>query len=364
MATPLIRQPETPLPRIPLTGIPSRPFSGDFSQSMPLTGPLVDTFGRIHRSLRVSVTDRCNLRCTYCMPEEATFLSGNNLLSRNQILRVVSAGVDLGLTKIRLTGGEPLLRNDLVEIVQEISKLEGIEDLSLTTNGILLTEFAKPLLLAGLQRLTVSLDTLQEDTFYRISRRAGLSRILCGIDKVVELGFRETKLNAVILKGVNENEIVPLAAFARERNLTLRFIESMPIGADPWDRSAMVSGHEIQRVLESQWGPLIPSVGQNPNAPALDFHFADGKGRIGLIMSVTRPFCGKCDRLRLTADGKLRNCLFSLDETDLRKTLESPNNSDLLRMDFRKSIWGKWEGHEINSARFLKPDRTMHAIGG
>lgn len=298
------------------------------------------------------------------MPEEATFLPGNQLLTRKQICEVVSAGVELGLTKIRLTGGEPLLRKELVEIVRDMSEIEGIEDLSLTTNGILLTELAKPLYLSGLQRLTISLDTLREDTFFRLARREGLSRVLRGIDAAQEAGFKGTKLNAVILKGINENEIVPLATYARERNLTLRFIESMPIGADPWDRGAMVSGKQIQSTLEAKWGPLIPVSGQNPNAPALDFQFADGKGRIGLIMSVTRPFCGQCDRLRLTADGKLRNCLFSLDETDLREALDSPEGPDSLPMHFRKSIWGKWEGHEINTARFLKPDRTMHSIGG
>ena len=331
---------------------------------MPLTGPLVDTFGRVHRSLRVSVTDRCNLRCTYCMPEEVSFLSSNQLLAREQILHLVSTGVGLGLTKIRLTGGEPLLRKDLLGIVGDLSEIPGIEDLSLTTNGILLTDFAKPLLLAGLQRLTVSLDTLRGDTFFRLARREGLARVLDGIDAAMDAGFRDTKLNAVILKGVNEDEIVSLAAYSRERNLTLRFIESMPIGADPWDREAMVSGKQIRDALEAQWGPLIPAIGQNPNAPALDFQFADGKGRIGLIMSVTRPFCGQCDRLRLTADGKLRNCLFSLDETDLRQALESPQARDFLPIEFRKSVWGKWEGHEINSSHFLKPDRTMHSIGG
>lgn len=364
MATPFIRQPESTLSRIPLTGIPSNTSQRNLTQGMLSTGPLLDTFGRVHRSLRVSVTDRCNLRCTYCMPEEATFLSGNQLLSRKQILQVVSAGAGLGITKIRLTGGEPLLRKDLVEIVGDLTQVEGIEDLSLTTNGILLTEFAKPLFLAGLQRLTISLDTLKEDNFQRLARRDGLPRVLSGIDAALKAGFRETKLNAVILKGVNEDEIVPLASYARERNITLRFIESMPIGADPWDRDAMVSGKEIQNTLEAKWGPLVACLGQNPHAPALDFQFADGRGKIGLIMSVTRPFCGQCDRLRLTADGKLRNCLFSLEETDLRNALESQNGLESLQMSFRKSVWGKWEGHEINTARFLKPDRTMHAIGG
>lgn len=331
---------------------------------MPLVGPLIDSFGRIHRSLRVSVTDRCNLRCTYCMPEEATFLDGSHLLTSRQIGEVVAVGVGLGLDKIRLTGGEPLLRRDLLEIVEQLGQIRGISDLSLTTNGILLKDLARPLLLAGLKRLTISLDTLKENTFSLLSRRQGLDRVLGGIAAAQDAGFQGTKLNAVILKGINETEIVPLAAFAQENNLTLRFIESMPIGADPWERQAMVSGQEIKKILEDKWGPLIPEPDQNPHAPAMDFRFADRLGRIGLIMSVTRPFCGQCDRLRLTADGKLRNCLFSLQETDLRDCLGSSTDASELKLRFRRSVWEKWEGHEINSARFLKPERTMHAIGG
>ncbi len=347
--------------RIPLI---QRRWTANHSGSMPLSGPLMDSFGRTHRSLRVSVTDRCNLRCTYCMPEEASFLPEKHLLSGRQMGEVVAVGVALGLDKIRLTGGEPLLRRDLVDIVHQLGQIRGIRDLSLTTNGILLRDLARPLRLAGLHRLTISLDTLNEGTFSRLSRRPGLDRVLEGIAAAKNAGFQGTKINAVILKGINETEIIPLADFARENNLALRFIESMPIGADPWDRQAMVSGPEIKKILEDMWGPLIPVPEQNPHAPAMDFHFADRPGRIGLIMSVTHPFCGQCDRLRLTADGKLRNCLFSLQETDLRDCLGSVTDTTGLTLRFRQSVWDKWEGHEINSARFLKPNRTMHAIGG
>ncbi len=361
MAAPTLRQLDSPFQKISLI---QRSRTDSKAGSMPLAGPLIDSFGRVHKSLRVSLTDRCNLRCTYCMPEEAAFLSGEHLLTSRQIVEVVEVGVALGLDKIRLTGGEPLLRRDLMDIVIQLGQIKGIRDLSLTTNGILLKDLARPLLLAGLSRLTISLDTLIENTFSRLSRRQGLDRVLEGIAAAKEAGFQGTKLNAVILKGINETEIIPLAAFARENNLTLRFIESMPIGADPWDRQAMVSGLEIKKILEDMWGPLIPEPDQNPHAPAMDFHFADRLGRIGLIMSVTRPFCGQCDRLRLTADGKLRNCLFSLQETDLRDCLGSSSDGNELKLRFRQSVWEKWEGHEINSARFLKPERTMHAIGG
>lgn len=329
----------------------------------PLTGPLVDQFGRIHKNLRVSVTDRCNIRCTYCMPESVDFLPTERLLNPQQIQRVVQAGVELGLTKVRLTGGEPLLRPELVEIVERLRGIPGLIDLSLTTNGMLLGKWAGPLKEAGLSRLTISLDTLDEDRFQRLSRRKGLGKVLEGIQEARRVGFSGIKLNAVILRGVNEEDILPLVSYASLHKCTLRFIESMPIGAESWDRTRMVTGEEILKKIETEFGPMLLDPDQDPHAPSLDYYLGESQTKIGLISAVSRPFCQRCDRLRLTADGNLRSCLFALDERDLKPSLLSQDKEPLERI-FREVVWGKWEGHEINTSRFLKPDRTMHSIGG
>lgn len=330
---------------------------------MPLVGPLVDTFGRIHKDLRISVTDRCNIRCTYCMPESVQFFPKESLLSVEDLEFTARVALGLGLDQIRLTGGEPLLRPEIVDIVSRLSDLRGLADLSMTTNGMFLGRFATPLKKAGLRRLTISLDTLDPYRFEILSRRKGLEQVLNGIDEAQAAGFSPIKLNAVILRGVNEQDILPLVAFAKKRGMWLRFIESMPIGAEPWNRQEMLNGWEIRQIIEQVYGLLVPDPAANPHSPSEDFLFSDGTPGLGFISAVSRPFCQNCDRVRLTADGKLRNCLFSLIEHDLRPILAT-RKPELLETLIRKVVWEKWEGHEINSSKFLKPNRTMHAIGG
>lgn len=329
----------------------------------PENPTLVDSFGRIHNNLRISVTDRCNLRCVYCMPEDVEFLNRGQLLSFEEIEAFASVAMGLGIDKIRLTGGEPLLRKDLHILVEKLTPLPGLNDLSLTTNGILLGKLAKPLKEAGLKRLTISLDTLQKNRFEEICRRDEMGAVLAGIDAALAAGF-QVKLNSISMKGFTEDEVVPLATFARNKNLEIRFIEYMPIGANPWEREKVFMAHEILEALETAFGPVTPSPTNDPRAPAMEFDYSDGKGKFGIIASVSRPFCSHCNRIRLTAEGKLRNCLFALDELDVKPWLRPELNQAMVESMIRKSVWAKWEGHEINSAKFVKPLRTMHAIGG
>jgi cyclic pyranopterin phosphate synthase len=326
--------------------------------------PLVDTFGRVHNNLRISVTDRCNLRCTYCMPEEVTFLDRSELLSFEEIVHFVRVAVPLGINKVRLTGGEPLLRRDMHRLVALLAEVPGLSDIGLTTNGLLLAEQARPLFDAGLRRINVSLDTLDPGRFRQLARRDGLNLVLAGIEAAREAGFDPIKVNAVVIRGVNDIDVVPLARQARERGWELRFIEYMPIGAEPWERGKVFLAHEILEAIEQHIGPLLPAEDYDPRAPAMDFRYADGPGRIGIIASVSRPFCLRCNRLRLTCDGRLRNCLFALDEVDIKPLLRNQRDDGRLVELIRKNVWDKWEGHEINTARFVKPERTMHAIGG
>jgi cyclic pyranopterin phosphate synthase len=326
--------------------------------------PLVDTFGRVHNNLRISVTDRCNLRCTYCMPEEVEFLDRSELLSFEEIVHFVRVAVPLGIDKVRLTGGEPLMRRDMHRLVALLAEVPGLSDIGLTTNGLLLAEQARPLFDAGLRRINVSLDTLDPGRFRQLARRDGLDRVLAGIEAAEAAGFAPIKVNAVVIRGVNDVDVVPLARRARERGWEMRFIEYMPIGAEPWERGKVFLAHEILEAIEQQIGPLLPAEDYDPRAPAMDFRYADGPGRIGIIASVSRPFCLRCNRLRLTCDGRLRNCLFALDEVDIKPLLRGQRDDARLAELIRKNVWDKWEGHEINTARFVKPGRTMHAIGG
>ncbi|MCS6849766.1 MAG: GTP 3',8-cyclase MoaA [Gemmataceae bacterium] len=326
--------------------------------------PLRDGFGRVHNNLRISVTDRCNLRCVYCMPEEVTFLDRAELLSFEEIVRFVRVAASLGIDKIRLTGGEPLLRRDLHRLVGMLAEVPGIRDLGLTTNGILLAEQAQALFDAGLRRINVSLDTLDPVRFRQLARRDGLERVVAGILAAKRAGFDPVKVNAVSIRGVTEHEVVPLARFARAHGLEMRFIEYMPIGADQWERNKVYFAHEILEQIERELAPLVPVEPAAPQAPAQEFVYADGGGRVGIIASVSRPFCHSCNRLRLTSDGKLRNCLFALDELDVKGLLRGGASDDDLAAVIRQSVATKWEGHEINTARFVKPERTMHTIGG
>jgi len=330
------------------------------------TGCLVDRFGRVHRNLRVSVTDRCNIRCFYCMPlENVQFRPRDEILSFEEIERFVRIVARLGIRKIRLTGGEPLVRQDIDRLVGRLVQVPGVEDIALTTNGILLSEQAGRLKQAGLHRLNISLDTLSEERFEKISRRAGLQRVLDGIAAAQEAGFERIRLNAVAIRHLTEDDIVPLVDFARRRGLEMRFIEFMPLdGEQHWQGTQVLSGSEIRSRVEAAFGPLIPAPRKDPSQPAVDFDFADGRGRIGLINPVTEPFCGDCDRLRLTAEGQVRNCLFSLEEWDARALLRNGESNEQIAELVRSCVEAKRVGHGIDSDQFVRPERAMYQLGG
>ena len=328
--------------------------------------PLLDSFGRVHNNLRISVTDRCNIRCFYCMPaENVVFMQRSELLSFEEIERFVRIAVTLGVDKIRLTGGEPLVRRDLHVLVAKIAAIPEIEDVGLTTNGILLAEQAQQLWDAGLRRINVSLDALDPVKFKEITRREGYENVIEGIQAAQRVGFDPVKVNAVSVRGLTEDEIVPFGHFARETGVEIRFIEFMPLDADnAWERDKVLFAHEIIETLSAGIMPLVPLPDQNPHAPATEFMFEDGVGRIGFIASVSQPFCMSCNRFRLTADGKLRNCLFSLDETDIKSLLRGGASDDEIATAVRACVAAKKEGHEINTARFIQPARPMYSIGG
>lgn len=327
---------------------------------------LIDRFGRVHTNLRISVTDRCNIRCFYCMPaENVQFMDRRQLLTFEEIERFVRVAVPLGLRKIRLTGGEPLVRRDLHVLVRKLAAIPEIEDIGITTNGILLADQAQALYDAGLRRINVSLDALDAKKFEKITRRQGYEQVIAGINAAQAVGFHPVKVNAVAIRGLTEEEIVPFGHFARRTGVDIRFIEFMPLDADNlWEREKVLFAHEILETLSREIMPLVPRADQDPHAPASEFEFSDGVGRIGIIASVSRPFCMSCDRFRITADGKLRNCLFSNEETDVREMLRSGAADDMLAQAIRDSIAAKKEGHEINTARFIQPDRPMYSIGG
>jgi len=333
---------------------------------MPTLTPLIDAFGRVHTNLRVSVTDRCNIRCFYCMPaENVQFKPRHELLTFEEIERVVRVAAHLGVNKLRLTGGEPLVRHGLPVLVRKLAGIPGIADIALTTNGVLLAEQAQQLKDAGLHRLNISLDSLDAETFFRISRREGLDRVLAGIAAAKRVGFQKIKLNAVAIRGLTEPDIVPLGRFAREQGLEMRFIEFMPLDAEGnWDNEQVLSGEQIRAVLEAEIGQLVPAERDDPSQPATDYHFADGGGSIGFINPVTQPFCASCNRLRLTAEGQLRNCLFSTEEWDAREILRKSGSDAELAELFRASVGAKRAGHGINSDEFLRPERAMYQIGG
>jgi cyclic pyranopterin phosphate synthase len=298
------------------------------------------------------------------MPEEVVFLDKGELLTFEEITRFVRVAVGLGIDKVRLTGGEPLMRRDLPRLVEMINGISGIRDVGLTTNGILLAGQAQALYDAGLRRINISLDTLDPGRFRQISRRDGLDKVLEGIFAAKKAGFHPIKINAVSIRNFTEQEVVPLGRFAREHDLEMRFIEYMPIGADHWERDKVYFAHEIMEQLEQAIAPLVPVPDYDPRAPAMEFQYTDGSGRVGIIASVSRPFCLSCNRIRLTADGKVRNCLFALDEVDVKHLLRENASAETIAEVIRQNVHAKWEGHEINTSRFIKPLRTMHAIGG
>lgn len=330
---------------------------------MTSCAPLTDTFGRVHNKLRISVTDRCDIRCYYCMPETgAAFAPRASLLSVEDFERIARIAVRLGLRKIRLTGGEPLVWRDLPVLIERLLHVDGLEDLALTTNGVMLADRARELYDAGLRRINVHLDTMDPEAYRRITRRNAFDRVIHGLQVAKELGFGPVKINAVAVKDQSEQDLVDLARFGRESGMQVRFIEFMPLDSQGlWNTDKVLSAGDMIGILGRAIGPLMPVPASD--APAAEFRFADGIGTVGFISSVTKPFCGNCNRLRLTADGKLRYCLFAVEETDLRPMLRSVDD-DGIADAIVGCVRAKWEGHSMHSVQFVPPPRPMSAIGG
>jgi cyclic pyranopterin phosphate synthase len=333
---------------------------------MPPSPPLIDSFGRVHDNLRISVTDRCNIRCFYCMPEtDVQFVQRSEILDFEEIERFVEIAVGLGINKLRVTGGEPLVRRDLPVLIRRLAAIPGIGDLALTTNGVLLPELAEALYDAGLRRLNVHLDTLDRERFRQITRRDDLDKVLAGLELAKRVGFSKIKINAVAVKNLVEPDIVPLARFARENGFEVRYIEFMPLDAQNlWDRSKVLLADDMIETLSREISPLRPVPDPDPRAPATEYEYEDGGGTVGFIASVSRPFCLNCNRVRLTADGKLRYCLFAIHEDDVKGLMRSGASDEEIAALIRRNIAGKWIGHEINSSKFVAPPRPMYSIGG
>ncbi|MCC6585727.1 MAG: GTP 3',8-cyclase MoaA [Bryobacterales bacterium] len=328
--------------------------------------PLLDTFGRLHDNLRISVTDRCNIRCFYCMPEhDVRFVPRAEILHFEEVERFVRIAVQLGVKKLRITGGEPLVRKDLPVLVRKLSGIEGIQDIALTTNGVLLADQAQALYDAGLQRINVHLDTLDRERFKQITRRDDFDRVMAGIEACLRIGYKTIKINAVAVKDLVEPDIVPLARFGREHGIEIRYIEFMPLDAQGlWLRDKVLLADRMLEMLSTEICPLEPIPDPDPRAPATEYRFTDGIGTVGFIASVSKPFCLNCNRIRLTADGKLRYCLFAVDETDVKTALRDGSTDEEIIQIIRETVRQKWIGHEINTAKFVPPPRPMYAIGG
>ena len=330
---------------------------------------LIDTYGREHRNLRVSLTDRCSLRCTYCMPNDfAAWIPNDDLLTTNELLTIIEVAVEQGINEVRLTGGEPLLRPDIVEIVDRIAGLANAPRLTLTTNGLKLKELAQPLAKAGLNRINVSLDTLSRERFKKLTYRDRFDDVIEGLAAAKAAGLFPIKVNTVLLQGINDDEAPALLEWALKNEYALRFIEQMPLDAGGiWDRATMVTADQIHADLSTHY-ELTPVDGRG-SAPAEEFYVNGMQATVGIIGSVTRPFCGACDRLRLTSDGQLRSCLFSIEEVDVRKVLRDESRDDVAKRveiaaRFQKTVISKLPGHGINDPSFIAPARPMSAIGG
>jgi cyclic pyranopterin phosphate synthase len=326
--------------------------------------PLYDNYGRAHDDLRISVTDRCNFRCFYCMPEEGmTFLPHDEILTYEEIFRVVRITTELGFTSYHLTGGEPLVRKDLDVLVRGMLDIQPGMDLALTTNGVFLPRMAQRLFDAGLRRINISLDTLDETKFLLMTRRNQLNEVMEGIEAAAAAGFSPIKINAVALKNLTEEELPRFGAWARETGYIVRFIEYMPLDADQaWNPEKVLSAEEILKGLSSE-GEL-ELVSGNPSDPATRYRYKDGRGEIGVIASVTRPFCESCNRIRLTAEGEIRTCLFSTVEHDIRALLRGGESDDAIKTWLAGVVRTKTPGHLIGQKEFVQPKRTMSAIGG
>jgi cyclic pyranopterin phosphate synthase len=300
------------------------------------------------------------------MPGEGVrFLPRREILTFEEITRFVRVCAGMGIRKVRLTGGEPLVRAEVARLVEQLVQIPGIDDVAMTTNGLLLGQHAEALRRAGLHRLNVSLDTLNEETFQRIARRSGVQQVLEGIDRAIQVGFTKIRLNAVAIRGITEAEVIPLAEFARERHLELRFIEFMPLDAEhAWQRDLVLKGEEIRALMEQYYGPLEPAPRPDPSQPAVDYFYAGGQGVVGFINPVTQPFCHECNRLRITAEGQVRNCLFSTQEWDARRLLRSGASDEEIADLVRECVGAKKPGHGIDQPDFVRPARAMFEIGG
>jgi cyclic pyranopterin phosphate synthase len=323
---------------------------------------LIDPFDRTVRDLRISVTDRCDFRCRYCMPEEGLqWLPRDEVLTFEEIVRVARICVArYAFDAIRLTGGEPTLRRGIVDLVAMLAPL-GV-DLAMTTNGASLERLAQPLRAAGLNRINISCDSLRADRFADLTRRDALDKVLAGIDAALVAGFNPVKVNAVLMRGVNDDEAVDFARFGRDKGVQIRFIEFMPLDAEGgWSRDQVVSAEETVAAINA----VYPLEGfAHAVEPATRYRYADGRGEIGVVPSVTQPFCGDCDRIRLTADGQLRSCLFALDEHDVRAVLRNGGTDDDVAAAIERAVGAKWAGHRIGQVTFIRPTRSMSQIGG
>ncbi len=332
------------------------------------SGLLVDSFGRRMKNLRISVTDRCNFRCVYCMPAEGLdWLKRDQILSFEEIVQLSRLFVKMGIQQIRLTGGEPLVRKDLPKLVAALSKIEGLKSLSITTNGILLKELAKPLAEAGLTRINVSMDSLVQERFEQMTRRDALHKVLEGLEELEKYPqIAPIKINAVAMRGFTEQEAAAFGHLARRKPYAVRFIEFMPLDADQiWDRDNLLTGDELREIISREIMPLVPVERDDPSDTATRYRFADGLGEMGFINPVSHPFCAACDRLRLTAEGGLRTCLFAHLETDLKTILRNGSSDEVLEEAIRRAVWKKEMKHKINDGvAFKRTKKSMSQIGG
>jgi len=326
---------------------------------------LVDGRARNIVNLRISVTDRCNFRCTYCMPaDNVEFMHRDKLLTFEEITRIVQIASGMGICRLRLTGGEPLMRKDLPVLIRMLAEVEGIEDIAMTTNAFFLKEHAETLKEAGLQRLNISLDALDPEKFRHVNRKDCLNEVLEGIKIAADVGFKSIKINAVAIRNFSETEIMRLVEMGRSDGFEIRFIEFMPLDSDQtWERDKVLFGHEIVDFIRKKY-ELIPVENSLEIGPASEYNFADGKGRVGIITAVSNPFCDHCNRIRITANGKLRTCLFSTHETDLKELIRGGASDEDIIKTIRGAVLNKEPGHKINLDDFERPHRAMHAIGG
>lgn len=329
--------------------------------------PLVDSYGRRIKSMRISITDKCNFRCTYCMPAEGLpWLKKAEILSYEEIERIVRVAVSIGIEQIRLTGGEPLVRRDVPDLVRSLHRIEGLHSLSITTNGILLKQQASALAEAGLSRINVSMDSLVREKFAKLARRDQLARVLEGLEELEKYpSIHPIKVNAVAIRDFSEEEVLDFVKLARNKAYVMRWIEFMPLDADQiWRKEDILTGAELKAIIENAYGPLVQITTGDPAETARRYTFSDGIGEVGFINPVSEPFCASCDRIRLTADGQLRTCLFATEETDLRAIIRSNASDDDLAATIRKAVWNKELKHYIGDKRFKRANRSMSMIGG